>query len=190
MANIERNTKETKIKASLNLYGEGKYNIDTKIGFFNHMIESMTKHSIMDLELTCDGDIEVDYHHSVEDSGIVIGKLLNDELFPIESIERFGEASIVMDEACVECVIDISNRPFLVFELPDEAKVGEFDCELVEEFFRALVLNASITVHLIFKRGKNKHHIIEAAFKAFAVALRRAIAKNDRVKVPSTKGIL
>jgi imidazoleglycerol-phosphate dehydratase len=190
MAELRRDTKETKIEAKLDLYGSGKYSIDTKIGFFNHMLESMTKHSLMDMSLTCDGDIDVDFHHSVEDSGIVIGKLLNNELFPIESIERFGEASIVMDEACVECVIDISNRPYLVFELPDDAKVGEFDCELVEEFFRALVLNASITVHLIFKRGKNKHHIIEAAFKAFAVALRRAVAKNDRVKVPSTKGVL
>lgn len=191
MATLKRDTKETKIDATLDLYGEGIYDIDTKIGFFNHMLEGFTKHSLTNITLRCLGDIDVDYHHSVEDCGIVLGKLLNQELFPIKSIERFGEASVVMDEACVECVIDISNRPFLVFDIPNlEHKVGDFDCELIEEFFRAIVLNASISVHLILKRGKNKHHIIEAIFKSFAVALRRAVAINERVKIPSTKGTI
>ena len=190
MIELNRETKETIINAKLKLYGSGNSKINTKIGFFNHMLEAFTKHSLIDLEINCDGDIDVDFHHSVEDCGIVIGKLLNKELFPVQNIERFGEATVVMDETAVESVIDISNRPFLYFEVPMGEKVGDFDTELVEEFFRALSLNASITLHIILKRGNNKHHIIEAVFKSFAVALRRAIIKNNRVKTPSTKGIL
>jgi imidazoleglycerol-phosphate dehydratase len=155
------------------------------------MLESFTKHSLIDLDIKCNGDIDVDFHHTVEDIGIVIGQALKKELYPIKEVERFGNSIIVMDESAIECAIDLSNRPFLVFESPlKDGKVGEFDVELVEEFFRAIVLNASITTHLIFQRGKNKHHIIEAMFKAFAVALRRSINKNERVNIPSTKGIL
>ena len=191
MVKLKRKTKETQIKCKLNLYGSGKYNIKSGIGFFNHMLESFTKHSLIDLKLKCKGDLDVDFHHSVEDIGIVIGEALKQELYPIKNLERFGNSYIVMDEAGVEVSIDLSNRPFLVFEAPlDNGKVGEFDIELVEEFFRAIVLNSSITTHIIYKRGKNKHHIIEAIFKGFAVALRRAIAKNDRIKIPSTKGCL
>jgi imidazoleglycerol-phosphate dehydratase len=190
MEHIKRDTKETKIDAKLDIYGSGQYNIDTKIGFFNHMLEALTKHSLMDLNLKCDGDIDVDFHHSVEDCGIVIGQLLKEELFPIQNIERFGEATVVMDETAVQSVIDVSNRPYLHFEVTLENSVGDFDTELVEEFFRALSLNASITLHIVLQRGKNRHHIIEAVFKSFAVALRRAITKNDRVKIPSTKGVL
>ncbi len=191
METLTRNTKETQITASLEVYGSGIAEITTGIGFFNHMLESLCKHANWNLKLECKGDLDVDCHHSVEDCGIVIGSLLRNALFPIQKIERFGNAAIVMDEACVECDLDLSNRPFLVFMLEDiEGKVGELDCELVEEFFRALVVNAGISAHIVAKRGKNKHHIIEAAFKSFAVAMRRACAQNDKLGIPSTKGVL
>lgn len=190
MTEIERKTKETDIKGKLELYGAGKADVKTGIGFFDHMLESFTKHGLLDLNLICDGDTHVDDHHSVEDVGIVIGNALKKEIFPIENVERFGEATVVMDEASVNCAMDLSNRPFLHFEVELEGKIGEFDTELVEEFFRALSFNAGLTVHIVALRGKNKHHITEAAFKAFAVALRRATSKNSRVGVPSTKGVL
>lgn len=187
---LTRQTKETNIEAKLELYGSGKAYIDTGIGFLNHMLESFSKHSLIDLELKCNGDLEVDFHHSVEDCGIVLGKLLYESLYPVGNIERFGYASIVMDEACVETSLDISNRAFLVFELPLNAKIGDFDCELVEEFFKAISINASLGMHIIYKRGKNSHHIAEAAFKSFAVAFRNAIKINERISMPSTKGML
>jgi len=190
MIKIERKTKETDIKVELKVYGEGKSNISTGVGFFDHMLESFSKHSLIDLNVSCKGDTFVDDHHSVEDVGIAIGQALKQSLFPISKVERFGNAAVVMDETCVECDLDLSNRPFLVYEVDVEGKVGSFDTELVEEFFRALVFNAGITAHIIMKRGKNKHHIIEAAFKALAVALRRAATKNEKMGVPSTKGIL
>jgi len=190
MIEIKRGTKETNINLSLELYGDGKSTIETKIGFFDHMLESFSKHSLIDLNIKCDGDIEVDFHHSVEDTGIVLGEALKKAIFPATQIERFGNASVVMDESCVECDLDVSNRPFLVFDIDIDGKVGEFDCELVEEFFRAVAFNAGLTIHLVLKRGKNRHHIIEAAFKAFAVALRRALIKNEKIKVPSTKGVI
>ena len=185
-----RKTKETDITVSLNLYGTGKSNIDTGVGFLNHMLESFSKHSLIDLDVKCIGDTHIDDHHSVEDVGIVIGSLLCEALYPAKSIERFSNVAIVMDEACVECDMDLSNRPFLVFDLNLSGKVGDFDTELTEEFFRALILNSSISAHIIQKRGKNKHHIIEAAFKSVGVAIRRAITKNDRIGIPSTKDML
>lgn len=190
MVTKTRKTKETDITVSLNLYGEGKNNIDTGVGFLDHMLESFSKHALIDLDVKCVGDTHIDDHHSVEDVGIVIGSLLSEVLYPAKGIERFSNSSIVMDEACVECDLDLSNRPFLVYELDVYGKVGNFDTELVEEFFRAFVLNASVSAHIIQKRGKNKHHIIEAAFKAVAVSIRRAIAKNDRIGIPSTKDML
>ncbi len=190
MVEINRKTKETNISLILNLYGEGKSEISTKIGFFDHMLEAFSKHSLIDIKLICDGDIHVDFHHSVEDVGIVIGEALKKEIFPVKNIERFGEASIILDEACVNSVLDISNRAYLFYDLPLENKVGEFDTELAEEFFRAVVMNAGLSLQLSFIRGKNRHHIIEAAFKSFAVALRRALTINERIKIPSTKGVL
>ena len=190
MVEIKRVTKETDIEIKLEINGSGKSDIQTGIGFFDHMLESFCKHSLIDLNIKCKGDIEVDFHHSVEDVGIVLGEALKKEIFPIKDMERFGEATIVMDEASVKCALDLSNRPFLVYNIPVSEKIGEFDAELAEEFFRALSFNASITMHLIYERGKNKHHIIEAAFKACAVALRRAMTKNMRVGTPSTKGAL
>ena len=190
MKTLTRTTKETNIIASLNLYGSAKSAIDTNVGFFNHMLDSLARHSLMDLDIKCNGDIDIDYHHSIEDCGIVLGKLLHQSLYPVGGIERFGYASIVMDEACVECSIDISNRAFLVFDIPLSGKIGTFDSELIEEFFRALVFNANLSVHIIYKRGKNLHHISEAVFKSFGVALRNAIKPNDRIAIPSTKGML
>ncbi len=185
-----RTTKETDITVSLQLNGTGKSNINTGVGFLDHMLESFTKHSLMDLNIHCKGDTHIDDHHSVEDIGIVLGSLLAQVIYPVKNMERFGSANIVMDEACVSCDLDLSNRPFLVYDLNVDGKVGQFDSELVEEFFRALVLNAKISMHIIEQRGKNRHHIIEAAFKSVAVAMRRATTANERVGIPSTKDVL
>lgn len=191
MVKVERKTKETNIVAEFEFYGSGTYDIKTGIGFFDHMLESMTKHGLFDLKLRCDGDTHVDYHHSVEDVGIVIGELISKSLFPISGIERFSNVSVVMDEALVSCDMDISGRPYLHLDLGDlRGKVGEFDSELTEEFFRAITLNSRVSAHIVKQRGANQHHIIEAAFKSFALALRRGGAKNDRVGVPSAKGVL
>ena len=190
MTELKRKTKETDISLTLDLYGNGNSKISTKIGFFDHMLEAFSKHSLIDLDLICDGDTYVDFHHSVEDVGIIIGEALKKEIFPVKNVERFGEATIILDEACVNSVLDLSNRPYLYYDLPLENKVGEFDTELAEEFFRAVVMNAGISLHLSYIRGKNRHHIIEAAFKSFAIAIRRATHINERVKIPSTKGVL
>lgn len=185
-----RKTKETDITISLDLNGTGKSNIDSGVGFLDHMLESFSKHSLIDLDIKCKGDVHIDDHHSVEDIGIVLGSLLAQAIYPVKNMERFGSANIVMDEACVACDLDLSNRPFIVYELDINGKVGNFDTELVEEFFRAFVLNSKMSVHIVQLRGKNQHHIIEAAFKSVAVAIRRAIVKNDRVGIPSTKDVL
>ncbi len=185
-----RKTKETDITVSLELYGSGKSSIDTGVGFLDHMLDSFSKHSLIDINIKCKGDTHIDDHHSVEDIGIVLGSLLAEAIYPVKNMERFGSANIVMDEACVSCDLDLSNRPFLIYEVNVEGKVGHFDTELVEEFFRAIVLNSKIGAHIIQLRGKNKHHIIEAAFKSLAVAIRRATTKNERVGIPSTKDVL
>ena len=185
-----RTTKETDITVSLTLQGTGKSQIETGVGFLDHMLESFSKHSLIDLNIVCKGDTHIDDHHSVEDVGIVLGSLLAEAIYPVKNMERFGSANIVMDEACVSCDLDLSNRPFLLFELSPVGKVGNFDTELVEEFFRAFTLNACLSMHIVELRGKNKHHIIEAAFKSVAVALRRATAFNERVGIPSTKDVL
>jgi len=190
MITKSRKTKETDITISMELIGSGKSNIATGVGFLDHMLESFSKHSLIDLDIRCKGDTHIDDHHSVEDVGIVLGSLLSEALYPIVNMERFGSANIVMDEACVSCDLDLSNRPFLVYEVPVAGKVGEFDTELVEEFFRAFVLNSKISTHIVMLRGKNKHHIIEASFKAVAVAIRRATTQNKRVGIPSTKDVL
>ena len=187
---MQRKTKETDISLELEIYGSGKSEISTGIGFFNHMLEAFCKHALFDMKLVCKGDLHVDFHHSVEDVGIVIGQALREKIYPLSGVERFGEATVVMDEAAVNCALDLSNRPFLVYESINEGKVGEFDVELANEFFQALAFNAAITLHIAKIRGRNSHHILEASFKAFAVALRRALVKNARVGVPSTKGVL
>ncbi|RDU73472.1 imidazoleglycerol-phosphate dehydratase HisB [Helicobacter aurati] len=194
-AEIARKTKETDIHIQLSLYGSGRSTIDTGIGFFNHMLESFSKHALIDMNIQCTGDIFVDFHHTVEDCGIVIGQALQKCMFPVGNIERFGNGSVVMDEACVECDLDVSNRAFLFFDMSNaqngyKGKIGNFDVELVEEFFRAVVMNAGISTHIALKRGKNLHHITESIFKAFALSLRRANTYNQRVCIPSTKGCL
>ena len=187
---MQRKTKETDISLELEIYGSGKAEMNTGIGFFDHMLEAFCKHALFDMKLVCKGDLQVDFHHSVEDVGIVIGQALREKIYPISGVERFGEATVVMDEAAVNCALDLSNRPFLVYESINEGKVGEFDVELANEFFQALAFNAAITLHIAKIRGRNSHHILEASFKACAVALRRALAKNSRVGAPSTKGVL
>lgn len=190
MKTVQRVTKETDISIELDVYGTGQSCISTGIGFFDHMLEAFAKHSLIDLNLTCKGDTHIDFHHSVEDVGIVLGQALRASIYPISQVERYGNAVVVMDEAAVECALDLSNRAYLVYEIAMEGKVGEFDVELAEEFFRALMQNAGISAHIVAQRGKNKHHLLEAAFKAFAVALRRSLVKNERAGIPSTKGVL
>jgi len=193
MKEYKRQTKETDILANLYIYGKGKSDIQTNVGFFNHMLESFSKHALFDLNLQCNGDINVDFHHTVEDCGIVLGELLKQSIYPISGIERFGNAAVVMDEACVECDVDLSNRAFLVFDTSNSEYIGkimDFDVELIEEWFRAVCFNANISAHIYVKRGKNLHHITEAMFKAFAISLRRALTKNIRTEIPSTKGYL
>ena len=190
MVTVHRETKETKIECEIDLNGCGNYKINTKIGFFDHMLEALSKHSGIDIRLNCDGDTHIDFHHSVEDCGIVLGKALKEAIFPIDQVERYANAIVVMDEAAVECAIDLSNRPFLVYDIDVFGKVGDFDVELANEFFAALCANGGFTCHIVMKRGKNKHHILEACFKSFAVSLRRALMKNEKLGVPSTKGIL
>jgi len=187
---ISRKTRETDIQVKVNLNGVGDIHIDTGIGFFDHMLEAFSKHSFIDLDVTCKGDLHVDFHHSVEDVGIVIGEALRELMYPIKNIERFANSVAVMDEAAVECDMDLSNRAFLVFDLGIVGKIGSFDVELCEEFFRAVVVNAGISTHIIKLRGKNLHHIVEAAFKSFALSLRRALTQNQRAGIPSTKGVI
>ena len=190
MTEIIRETKETSIKCQLDITNNESGIINTGVGFLNHMLEAFSKHSGIYLNIECTGDTHIDDHHTTEDCGIVIGQALRKEVFPICEVERYGNATVVMDEASVTCAIDLSNRPYLVYKSDIFGKVGTFDVELVEEFFHAVVLNSGITCHLIMDRGSNKHHIVEATFKAFAVALRRALATNTKMGIPSTKGIL
>jgi len=186
---VKRETKETKIRVKLELYGKGVSKIDTGVPFLDHMLISFSKHSNIDLEIECAGDNHIDDHHSVEDIGIVLGQALSKVIYPAYDIERFGSATILMDEASVTCDIDLSRRAYLVFKLPVEGQVGNFDVELVEEFFKALAFNMPFTMHLVANRGHNKHHLIEASFKALAISLRRAVVKNNS-GTPSTKGMI
>jgi imidazoleglycerol-phosphate dehydratase len=189
---IHRKTGETEIKVNMNLDGEGIGRINTPIPFLNHMLELFTKHSLFDLELTASGDVEVDFHHTVEDIGICLGKAFNKALGDKRGIKRFCSAFIPMDEALVLLAADISGRPFLKYDVSIPAeRVGTFDTELVEEFFRAFVNSGNFTLHVRLIEGKNAHHIIEAVFKALGRVLSGAVELDSRIKgVPSTKGIL
>ncbi len=190
MIELSRNTKETDITAGLNIYGSGNSRIDTGIGFFDHMLEALCRHSWTDMNISCKGDLHIDMHHSVEDTAIVLGQLFGKAIYPVQGVERYGNATVVMDEASVTCDIDLSNRAYLHCDLPLTDKIGDFDAELVEEFFRAFAFNMPMTMHIVCNRGRNRHHIAEAAFKALAVALRRALTPNERAGIPSTKGVL
>lgn len=188
---INRKTNETNIIVELNLDGEGKVDISTGVPFFDHMLTQIGKHSLSDLTIKASGDLEIDCHHTVEDVGISLGLAIKEALGSMKGINRYGQAIIPMDEALLMCAIDISNRPFSVICDVEGLSIGNFDIEMVEEFFRALAFNAGINVHIDLLRGKNTHHIIEGMFKAFARALLMAVTLNPRCKdVPSSKGSL
>ena len=191
-ARLERKTGETDITLMLELDGDGQNEINTGIGFFDHMLCLFSGHGRFNLNLSCKGDLEVDCHHTVEDIGIVLGKAISEALGTRESIKRFGNSLVPMDEALALVSLDMSNRPYLHFEVPFSiGKIGEMDTELFEEFFRALCVNAGMTLHIKLVHGKNNHHIIEAVFKAFARALREAVTIDPDIKgVLSTKGSL
>jgi len=189
---ISRTTAETSIEMELAIDGTGKTDIKTGVGFLDHMLLLMTKHGLFDLKVHCDGDIEVDQHHTVEDIGIVLGQAFHASLGTKEGINRYATVSIPMDEALSTVSLDISGRPFIVYNVEGlKDKVGEFDTELVEEFFQAFVSHAKVTLHINLQYGKNSHHIIESIFKAFGRALNAASTINPDVKgIPSTKGLL
>lgn len=191
-ASITRTTKETDISVEINLDGEGTYNIETGIGFFDHMLTLFAKHGILDLEVKAKGDLYVDCHHTIEDVGITLGKCIEKAALDKAGIKRYGTAFVPMDEALCMISIDMSGRPYLVFEGDfNSQKVGDMDTEMVEEFFRALAFNAGITLHAKVLYGKNAHHMIEGLFKALGRALREAVTKDERIKgVMSTKGNL
>ena len=192
-AEIVRKTKETDISLWINLDGKGESNINSGCGFFDHMLTLFSKHSKIDLDVTCKGDVNVDYHHTVEDIGIVLGKALLEALGDKKGINRYADTILPMDESLILTAIDISGRSYLGFYVtfPSE-KIGDFDTELVEEFFMALTRCAEITLHIKKMAGENSHHIAEGIFKSFARSLREAVAldKNFKDQLPSTKGVL
>jgi len=189
----ERRTRETSVRVRVELDGTGRAAVHTGIGFFDHMLEALARHALLDLEVRCEGDLQVDGHHTVEDVGIVLGEAIGAALGDRAGVRRFADATVPLDEALVRAVIDLSGRPFLSYhvEVARWQMLGDYDVFLTPEFFRALVLNAGLTVHLDLLRGENPHHIVEAAFKAFARALYLAASLDPRVTgVPSTKGTL
>lgn len=191
-AEIERKTAETQISIKLNLDGEGTCDIATGIGFLDHMLTLLAKHSFMDLTVKAKGDLEVDSHHTVEDIGIVLGEALREALGDKAGIHRYGNCFIPMDETLAQACLDFSGRPFLVFgaEIP-KIQLGNYDTEMTEEFFRAVAMHCGLTLHIRVLYGSNVHHIIEAIFKAFARAVAEAASVDPRVKgVMSSKGVL
>ena len=191
-AEIKRKTSETQISMKLTLDGEGKCDIATGIGFLDHMLTLLAKHSFMDLTVKAKGDLEVDSHHTVEDIGIVLGEALQEALGDKAGIHRYGNCFIPMDETLAQVCLDFSGRPFLVFgaEIP-KIQLGNYDAEMTEEFFRAVAMHCGLTLHIRVLYGSNVHHIIEAIFKAFARAVAEAAAVDPRVKgVMSSKGVL
>lgn len=191
-AAIERNTRETKISLSLDLDGSGEGTVDTGIGFFNHMFELLKKHALLDLSVKAVGDLDVDYHHTVEDVGLVFGQALNQALGDRRGIVRYGFASIPMDEALCEASIDLGGRPFIVFSSGKKhMMVRDFEVKLLEEFFRAVSVEGRMNVHLREIYGDEAHHVCEGVFKSFARALRQAVSKDPREKgIPSSKGAI
>lgn len=189
---IERQTGETDIRLDLDIDGEGKSTLNTGIGFFDHMLTLFAKHGLFNLEVECNGDLEVDQHHSVEDIGIALGTAFREALGTKEGITRYATVTTPMDEALATVSLDISGRSYLVYNVEGlKDKVGNFDTELVEEFFQAFASNAKINLHINLAYGRNSHHIIEAIFKGVGRALDQATLKNERIQgVPSTKGVL
>ncbi len=190
---VTRKTKETDIKLELNLDGTGAYRISTSIPFFDHMLSLMCKHALLDMKLKAKGDIEIDFHHTVEDIGIVLGTALKKALNTMKGITRYGEATVPMDESLASVALDISGRPYLVYNVAfsKKSKMKVFDPDLLEDFFQAFISHAGVTLHINVPYGRNAHHIIEAVFKAFGKALQHAVTINPRITdIPSTKGRL
>jgi imidazoleglycerol-phosphate dehydratase len=192
-AEVARETAETAIRVALDLDGAGTADVATGIGFLDHMLTALARHALFDLTLAAKGDLHIDFHHTTEDTGIVLGQALRQALGDKRGIRRYGHALLPMDEALAEAAVDISGRPFLAWSVPfGPPKIGEMDTELFEEFFRAFAFNAGITLHVALKAGTNAHHVAEACFKAVARALRAATEPDPRAPdaVPSTKGML
>ncbi|MBI5784691.1 MAG: imidazoleglycerol-phosphate dehydratase HisB [Rhodocyclales bacterium] len=191
-AEVQRNTLETRIRVKLDLDGSGKSRLATGVGFFDHMLDQIARHGMLDLEVEAQGDLHIDAHHTVEDVGITIGQALARAVGDKKGVRRYGHAYVPLDEALSRVVVDLSGRPGLVFEVPFvRGTVGEFDVDLVREFFQGLVNHAAITVHVDALRGDNAHHQAETVFKAFGRALRMAVEADPRASgIPSTKGSL
>ena len=192
-ATISRKTTETSVTVTVNLDGEGHYDVKTGVGFFDHMMEQLARHSLMDITLKAEGDLHIDDHHTVEDCGIALGQAVAKALDDRKGIRRYGSCDLPMDETLSRCAIDVSGRAFLVFKVSfPRDKIGTFDTELVREWFQAFAMNAGITLHIENCYGENAHHIAEASFKALARALRDALEIDPRQKdrIPSTKGSL
>ncbi len=192
-ASITRKTAETEISVSLDLDGSGRHDIATGVGFFDHMLDQLSRHSLIDMTIRCTGDTHIDDHHSVEDVGIALGQALSQALGDKRGIRRYGECRLPMDDAQIACALDLSGRPYLVWNVAmPTAKIGRFDTELVREFFQAFATHGGITLHMDMIHGLNSHHIAEAAFKAAARALRMAVETDPRKgdEIPSTKGTL
>jgi len=188
---VKRKTKETNISIKLSIDGEGYYEVSTGIPFFDHMLHLFSKHGFFDLQIEAKGDIEVDYHHTVEDVGIALGKALTQALPSFDGIQRYGQAIVPMDESLCLLAIDISVRPNLVWKTNMQGKIGTFDVEVVKEFFKGFVNESKCTLHVNILYGENLHHKVEAIFKAFAKALRQALTRDERIKgALSTKGSL
>lgn len=190
---VERKTKETEISVSVNLDGTGQYDVSTGIGFLDHMLEQLSRHSLMDLTVRAKGDLHIDFHHTTEDTGIAIGEAVNQALGDRKGITRFGSAQVPLDEALTRVVVDCSNRPYLVWKVEfSRPKLGEMDTELFKEWFQAFAQAAGLTLHVENLYGENNHHIVESSYKALARAFRTAVTMDERAldAVPSTKGVL
>ncbi len=192
-ASVERNTKETRIAVSVNLDGSGQYDVETGIGFLDHMLEQLSRHSLMDLTVRAEGDLHIDFHHTTEDTGIAIGQAVAEALGERRGINRYGEATVPMDEALTRVALDISNRPYLVWRVTlARPRLGDMDTELFREWFQAFAQAAGLTLHVENLYGENSHHIVETCYKALARALRAAwnIDPRKAGDIPSTKGRL
>jgi len=192
-ATVERNTKETRIRGTVNLDGTGAYDVSTGIGFLDHMLEQLSRHSLIDIELHAEGDLHIDFHHTTEDTGYVIGGAISEALGDRRGINRYGDALIPMDETLTRVALDASNRPYLVWKVNfTRPKLGEMDTELFKEWFQAFAQSAGITLHVENLYGDNSHHIVESCYKGLARALKHALAVDPRQAglVPSTKGTL
>ena len=188
-----RQTKETKIEVAVNLDGSGDYEVSTGIGFLDHMLEQLSRHSLIDLKVAAEGDLHIDFHHTTEDTGIVIGEAVREALGDFKGLTRYGSATIPMDETCTRVSLDVSQRPYLIWKVAfTKPKLGDMDTELFKEWFQAFAQATGITLHIENLYGENNHHIVESCFKGLARALREAIEIDPRKSdaVPSTKGVL